>query len=114
MPRIAAAARDSPRSPTAAAGWSSPDYSGNRMFQTLGNLAVNPRTGLLFVNWETGSALQLSGRAQIVWDAQALRSRPGAERLVEVTVDAVREHERAMPARWSLIEPYRRNPPVNP
>jgi predicted pyridoxine 5'-phosphate oxidase superfamily flavin-nucleotide-binding protein len=91
-----------------------PDYSGNRMFQTLGNLTVNPRAGLLFVDWETGNTLQLTGRAQIVWDAQALRSRPGAERLVEVTVDAVHEHERAMPARWNLIEPYRRNPPVNP
>jgi predicted pyridoxine 5'-phosphate oxidase superfamily flavin-nucleotide-binding protein len=91
-----------------------PDYSGNRMFQTLGNLAVNPSAGLLFVDWETGSTLQLTGRAQIIWDAQALRSRPGAERLVEVRLDAAREHERAMPARWSLIEPYRRNPPVNP
>jgi uncharacterized protein len=91
-----------------------PDYSGNRMFQTLGNLAVNPRTGLLFINWETGSTLQLSGRARIVWDARALKSRPGAKRLVQVSLDAVHEHERAMPARWSLIEPYRRNPPVNP
>jgi uncharacterized protein len=91
-----------------------PDYSGNRMFQTLGNLAVNPRTGLLFINWETGSTLQLSGRARIVWDAHALKSRPGAERLVQVRLDAVHEHERAIPARWSLIEPYRRNPPVNP
>ena len=84
------------------------------MFQTLGNLAVNPRAGLLFADWQTGSTLQLTGRAQIVWDAQALRSRPGAERLVEVRLDAAHEHERAMPARWSLIEPYRRNPPVNP
>ncbi len=91
-----------------------PDYSGNRMFQTLGNLTVNPRTGLLLLDWKTGSTLQLTGRAQIIRDAQTLRSWPGAERLVEVTVDAVREHDRAMPARWSLIEPYRRSPPVNP
>jgi len=90
-----------------------PDYSGNRMFQTLGNLTVNPRAGLLFLDWDTGNTLQLSGRAQIVWDAQALRSRPGAERLLEVSLDAVHEYERAMPASWSLIEPYPRNPPVN-
>jgi len=90
-----------------------PDYSGNRMFQTLGNLTINPRAGLLFVDWETGSTLQLTGRAQIVWDAQALAPRPGAERVVEVTVGAVREHQRALPGRWRLIEPYRRNPPVN-
>jgi hypothetical protein len=91
-----------------------PDYMGNRMFQTLGNLTANPHVGLLLVDWETGNTLQLTGRAQIVWDTHAVRSRPGAERLVEVTVDTVHEHERAMPARWDLIEPYRRNPPVNP
>ena len=89
-----------------------PDYSGNRMFQTLGNLAVNPRTGLLFLDWETGTTLQLTGRSRIIWDPKALRSRPGAERLVEISLDAVYEQEQAMPARWCLIEPYRRNPPV--
>jgi hypothetical protein len=56
----------------------------------------------------------LTGRARIVWDAEAVRSRPGAERLVQIAVDAVHEHEQAMPARWSLIEPYQRNPAVNP
>ena len=91
-----------------------PDYMGNRMFQTLGNLTVNPQTGLLVVDWETGTTMQLTGQARIIWDAHAMRSRLGAERLVEIAVGAVHEHERAMPARWSLIEPYQRNPPVNP
>ena len=91
-----------------------PDYAGNRMFQTLGNLSVDPRTGLLLVDWESGSTLQLTGRARIVWDPRALRSRPAAERLIEVTIDSVRECERALPARWRLVEPYQRNPPVNP
>jgi len=66
------------------------------------------------VDWETGSTLQLTGQAQIVWDLQALRSRLRAERLAEITVDAVYGHERALPARRRLIEPYRRNPPVAP
>jgi predicted pyridoxine 5'-phosphate oxidase superfamily flavin-nucleotide-binding protein len=91
-----------------------PDYIGNRMFQTLGNLTTNPQAGLLLIDWQTGSTLQLTGRAHVVWDAQAVKSRPGAERLVEIAIDAVHEHEQAMPARWSLIEPYQRNPPVNP
>ena len=89
-----------------------PDYSGNRMFQTLGNLTVDPRAGLLLLGWETGSTLQLTGRARIVWDAQAVQSRPGAERLIELTVDAVRECQTAMPNRWRLVEPYQRNPPA--
>jgi predicted pyridoxine 5'-phosphate oxidase superfamily flavin-nucleotide-binding protein len=81
-----------------------PDYPGNRMFQTLGNLAVEPRAGLLFVDWETGTTLQVTGRAHVVWD--------DADRHVEFAVEEVRERERAMPARWQLIEPSRLNPPV--
>ena len=91
-----------------------PDYSGNRMFQTLGNLTVNPRIGLLFVDWETGSTLQLTGQAKISWDEAAVRAWPGAERLVEVRLDAVREHDRAIPDRWTMVEPHPRNPPLGP
>jgi predicted pyridoxine 5'-phosphate oxidase superfamily flavin-nucleotide-binding protein len=89
-----------------------PDYSGNRMFQTLGNLTSDPRTGLLFLDWEKRSSLLLTGRAEIVWDADEVSSRPGAERLVRVAVDAVIERANALPARWSLIEPSRLNPPT--
>ncbi|MDX6759529.1 MULTISPECIES: pyridoxamine 5'-phosphate oxidase family protein [Streptomyces] len=41
-----------------------PDYAGNAMFLTLGNLTADPRAGLLFPDWENGSVLQLSGRAR--------------------------------------------------
>jgi predicted pyridoxine 5'-phosphate oxidase superfamily flavin-nucleotide-binding protein len=90
-----------------------PDYSGNRMFQTLGNLAVNPYAGLLFLDWVSGTALQLTGTARIVWDEQAVAARPGAERVVEFAVESVHEQQRALAARFSLIEPHRLNPPVN-
>lgn len=76
-----------------------PDYSGNRMFQTLSNLAVDPRAGLLFLGRDTGSALQLTGDARIVWDEEALVSRPGAERLVAFQSTQVRESEEAQEAR---------------
>lgn len=45
-----------------------PDYRGNSMFKTLGNLAVNPGAGLLFVNFDTGETLQLTGRADLLFD----------------------------------------------
>src|SRR5215472_8871938 len=66
-----------------------PDYSGNRMFQTLGNLTVDPRVGLLFLDWSTGAALQITGRAAIVWDPDQVARYPGAERLVDVAIHAV-------------------------
>lgn len=68
-----------------------PDYSGNMMFNTLGNLAADPRVGVLVVDFDSGGTLQISGRATIVWDAPALASFPGAQRLLELTIDGVVE-----------------------
>ena len=42
-----------------------PDYAGNNMYNTLGNLSVNPTAGLLFIDFDTGDTLQLSGVADI-------------------------------------------------
>ncbi|WP_306370426.1 pyridoxamine 5'-phosphate oxidase family protein [Nocardiopsis sp. CC223A] len=56
-----------------------PDYVGNAMFNTLGNLWERPRAGLLFPDWETGSVLQLTGAARIRWD--------GTDRTVEFEVE---------------------------
>jgi predicted pyridoxine 5'-phosphate oxidase superfamily flavin-nucleotide-binding protein len=58
-----------------------PDYRGNRYFNTLGNLAVNPRAGLLFVDFSSGELLQLTGTTELVWSGPELRALPGAERL---------------------------------
>jgi hypothetical protein len=47
-----------------------PDYPGNNMFNSLGNLLVNPRCGLLFVDFERAAALQLLGRAEVRGDRE--------------------------------------------
>ncbi len=51
-----------------------PDYQGNALFQTLGNLATDARAGLLFIDWATGTTLQLTGTARTVWDDGGARS----------------------------------------
>jgi predicted pyridoxine 5'-phosphate oxidase superfamily flavin-nucleotide-binding protein len=38
-----------------------PDYPGNSMFTTLGNLALHPAAGLLFLDWARSQTLQLTG-----------------------------------------------------
>ena len=81
-----------------------PDYSGNMMFQTLGNIAADPHTGLLFLDFESGSTLQLTGKARINWDPAQAASVPGAERLVEFEIDEVIELTGASPLRWRLID----------
>ncbi len=77
-----------------------PDYAGNNHYNTIGNLAVDPRVGLLFVNFETGDMLQLTGRATIDWDSAALNAFPGAHRLVRIRIDALVRLENALPIRW--------------
>ncbi|MCH8978716.1 MAG: pyridoxamine 5'-phosphate oxidase family protein, partial [Armatimonadetes bacterium] len=59
-----------------------PDYAGNNHFNTIGNLILDPRAGLLFMDFATGSLLQLTGRATIDWDSDAVACIPGARRLV--------------------------------
>lgn len=77
-----------------------PDYAGNKHFNTIGNLVLDPRIGLLFVDFESGSLLQLTGRASIDWDSDAVAGFPGARRLVAVDIDAVVELPSALPLRW--------------
>ncbi|HZR80093.1 MAG TPA: pyridoxamine 5'-phosphate oxidase family protein [Candidatus Binatia bacterium] len=87
-----------------------PDYVGNAMFQTLGNLATNPACGLVFLDFRTGGALQLSGTARVAWDDPAAREIAGAERLVEFAVEQVIETEGAVHGGWQEGEPSPHNP----
>lgn len=45
-----------------------PDFAGNLHFNTLGNLLLNPRAGLLFIDFASGELLQLSGRTELILD----------------------------------------------
>lgn len=48
-----------------------PDYPGNGMFNTLGNLYENPKVGLLLVNFAKGETLQLTGTGEIHFDQKS-------------------------------------------
>jgi predicted pyridoxine 5'-phosphate oxidase superfamily flavin-nucleotide-binding protein len=61
-----------------------PDYAGNMMYNTLGNIAVHPRAGLLVPDFSSGSVLQLTGRAGILWSGGDAGS---GERRVELEVE---------------------------
>lgn len=77
-----------------------PDYAGNNHYNTIGNLYLDPRAGFLFVDFETGSLLQLTGRAEIDWDSEALEDFPGARRLITFEIDAIVEVTSAVDLRW--------------
>ena len=78
-----------------------PDFRGNNMFATLGNIAAHPQAGLLFADPDRGDLLQVSGHAEIVWDGPEVESFAGAQRLLRVQVDAGWWMPAALPLRWS-------------
>ncbi|MBW7455266.1 pyridoxamine 5'-phosphate oxidase family protein [Paenibacillus sepulcri] len=66
-----------------------PDYFGNSMFNTLGNIVTNSATGLLFINYDNGHSLHLAGQAEVIWDENEIAEFPGASRLVRFRIDEV-------------------------
>lgn len=81
-----------------------PDFRGNNLFNTLGNIVAHPHAGLLFFDEQRGDLLQLTGHAELVWDGPALATFAGAQRLLRVTVEAGWWAEGALPLRWSAPE----------
>jgi hypothetical protein len=81
-----------------------PDYAGNSMFCTLGNIEVHPRAGVTFVDFARGSVLQVSGRARVDWDPARAAGVAGAERLVVLDVEEVVDIHHALRLRWTLDE----------
>ena len=78
-----------------------PDFAGNSLFNTFGNLALQPRCGLLFVDFASGDLLQLTGRAEVAWDGPELEAFAGAQRLLRFDVAEGLLRERALPLRWT-------------
>ena len=89
-----------------------PDYPGNNMFNTFGNLAVHPAAGLLFVDFARGATLQLTGTAEVLWERAQYAAWPGGERAVRFRVDAVLERPHGTALRWRLVERSPFNPPT--
>lgn len=82
-----------------------PDYAGNLFFNTFGNLALNPRAGLLFIGFGSGDLLHVTGQAEVVWDASAVARFPGALRLVRFEVKATVRLDGALALQWSDVAP---------
>ena len=77
-----------------------PDYAGNNFFNTIGNLVSDPRVGLLFVDFETGGLLHITGRAEIDWSPKGAHD-PDAWRMINVEIDQVIARPGAVGLRWS-------------
>jgi predicted pyridoxine 5'-phosphate oxidase superfamily flavin-nucleotide-binding protein len=97
-----------------------PDYDGNGMFKSLGNIAVNPSVGLLFIRFgETPKRLRVNGRAVVSIDDPLQADFPGAQAIIRVTpVDIFPNCPRYIPdpanAKASPYLPRENEAPVEP
>ena len=94
-----------------------PDYDGNRMYKSLGNILENPNVGLLFLRFgaEEGQGalylrLRVNGKASLHDEHEALASYPGALRIVEVAVEHIFPNCPRYIPQMELVQPSRHLP----
>jgi len=90
-----------------------PDYSGNSMFNTLGNFAVNPRAGLVFLDFDRSRTLQLIGQTTIGWNLDdPIHSTGGTHRYWDFEIEQWLETDLLKPLHWEFFDYSPHNPPL--
>lgn len=77
-----------------------PDYGGNLFFSTLGNILLNGKAGLVFIDFERGDLLQMTGDAAVILDSPEIAAFQGAERLWTFRARRVVRRPAALALRW--------------
>ncbi|MAW81452.1 MAG: flavin-nucleotide-binding protein [Parvularcula sp.] len=80
-----------------------PDFIGNSLFNTIGNLMNEPRAGLLFIDWDAGDLLFLATKAEIIWGGSEVEAFSGAQRLIRFVITKT--------VRLPSVFPYRSSTP---
>lgn len=92
-----------------------PDYAGNGMFNTLGNFKVNPRAGLVIPDFEHGRTLQLTGRPEVVWDADdPANETGGTQRYWEFEVERWAQLDESLSGSTEFLDYSPHNPVTSP
>lgn len=89
-----------------------PEYSGNRLYQSLGNLMLESKAGFCFPDFETGNCLYVTGTTEVLFGKEAAEVMPRSNLAVRVTITAARLVASVLPFRGNTGEfsPY--NPVV--
>ncbi|MGK3124621.1 pyridoxamine 5'-phosphate oxidase family protein [Candidatus Pantoea formicae] len=77
-----------------------PDFNGNLFFSTLGNIHLNGKAGLLFVDYRSGDTLQMTGDASVILDSPEIAAFQGAERLWTFRARRIVRRRAALALRW--------------
>jgi len=88
-----------------------PDYKGNSFYNTYGNILTDNRVGLQFIDFETGTLLNIKGTAELVEDLNN-GELPLMGRGLRIAVQSVIRAEGALPVRYTFDAYSDRNPSI--
>lgn len=81
-----------------------PDFPGNNAYNTIGNIVKNPKTGFLFIDFQSGDMLTMTGEAAIIWEGPEVDAFEGAQRLVQFETHEVRRIKGGFTNKSAFIE----------
>lgn len=86
-----------------------PEYRGNGMFFSSGNLEINDRAGVTLVDFDTGSMIQMTGHATVDWQHDGTYE--GATRKITFSIDRMVRIDNVTDHRWKRLDfsPYNPN-----
>lgn len=88
-----------------------PDYAGNSMFNTLGNLAINPQAGLVFLDFDRSRTLQLVGHTTLQWHLDPSRDTTGGtHRYWDFAIEHGLEMDLPQSLHWEFLDYSPHNP----
>ncbi|EXK33379.1 hypothetical protein FOMG_12075 [Fusarium oxysporum f. sp. melonis 26406] len=89
-----------------------PEFSGNRLYQTLGNFRVNPLVGIAIPDYNTANVLYATGSASILVGDEASSYLARTKLAVKISITAAKFVKSGLPFRGALGEYSPYNPPV--
>lgn len=90
-----------------------PDFDGNSLFNTLGNMELNARTGLCIPDFEGQQLLQLTGRSRLLWDQDDPQNLTGGtRRFWEFEVERWILRPVSQKLEWEYLDASPFNPPA--
>lgn len=79
-----------------------PDYIGNNFFNTMGNISLNPRAGIQFLDYKNGHRIMLTGEADIIWAEDEILPFDGVDRMIRFTLKKGYHLKNSFPFEWEF------------
>ncbi|MEM7082944.1 MAG: oxidoreductase [Pseudomonadota bacterium] len=90
-----------------------PDHSGNRFYQSLGNVQTDPQVGITFPDFSTGDVLYLTGLAENLFGEEAETVMPRVSLITRIRITGAVHIRQSLNLRMSSSEQYSPyNPPI--